>query len=436
MKRYEDYKDSGVEWIGKIPSHWQVKKLKLLTEILSCGLASTPQYVDEGVPFLSAQNVKNGKLDLNKYNHITPQLHKQLSRIKKVKKGDILQVRVGATIGNACVVDVDFDFSIYVSLSHIRSNSSMHNIFMKYILDSDIFKEIALIETFQGGGVGNLNVNVLENIKLPIPSKNEQITIANYICKKTSQIDNLINKKEELIGTLKISRQNLISETITKGFNKEVEMKDSGVEWIGKIPKHWELSKVKYKVDINKNVLSEKTNDEYEIKYIDIGSVNSSGEIMRTELMEFKDSPSRARRIIKSKDTIVSTVRTYLKAITWIDKAEENLVCSTGFAVLSPSEELDYRYLGLLFRSSKYINEIVKRSKGVSYPAITATEIGNMELILPPLQEQKIIADKLYTDISKIDRIISKTKEQIELLKKAKQKLITEVVTGKIDVRE
>lgn len=210
---------------------------------------------------------------------------------------------------------------------------------------------------------------------------------------------------------------------------KYSEYKDSGVEWISEIPSHWNISKVKYKVDINKNVLSEKTSEEYEITYIDIGSVNSLGEITNTEVMEFKNSPSRARRIVKSKDTIISTVRTYLKAITYIDQAQDNLVCSTGFTVLSPLKGLDYRYLGMLFRSSNYIHEIVKRSKGVSYPAITSTEIGDMELIFPSLNEQEQIVNYLNKKTLQIEALIRKKEELIETLKASRTKLISETVT-------
>lgn len=212
-----EMKDSGVEWLGPIPKEWDRTKLKRVTEILTCGYAATPEYVDGtvGVPFLSAQNIKNGKLSLEKYNYIKKELHQQLTKYKYPRRGDILQVRVGATIGNTCIVEVDMDFSIYVSLSHIRVNQLMHNKYLKFILDSSKFKEKAINETSQGGGVGNLNVKDLELIKIPIPQIIVQQEIADFLDWKTVEFDEVIKKNRELIDKLKEAKQSLISEAVT-----------------------------------------------------------------------------------------------------------------------------------------------------------------------------------------------------------------------------
>ncbi|WP_340034993.1 restriction endonuclease subunit S [Bacillus sp. FSL K6-0993] len=211
-------KDSGVEWIGEIPEHWTVNKIKRIVDILTCGYASTPTYVDEskGVPFLSAQNVsRSGKLKLEKYNYISQELHNSLTKYKKPMKGDILQVRVGAGIGQTCIVDVDFDFSIYVSLSHIRVKKFIHNKYLTYILGSRNFNEYANMQTLQAGGVGNLNVSDLEKSKIPYPSLKEQIEIASYLEVECSKIDNLVESINKQIEKLKEYRQALIYEAVT-----------------------------------------------------------------------------------------------------------------------------------------------------------------------------------------------------------------------------
>lgn len=445
MKRYKEYKASGVEWIGEIPSHWEVKKIKLLTDILSCGLASTPEYVDEGIPFLSAQNVKNGKLDLSKYNNITPSLHRQLTKYKKTKKGDILQVRVGATIGNACIVDVDFDFSIYVSLTHIRCNSSMNNKFMKYILDSHLFKEIALLETFQGGGVGNLNVNVLEKIKLPVPDLNEQEKIANYLDKKTSQIETLISKKEELIEMLKASRSKLISETVTKGLDKNVPMKDSEVEWIGEIPSHWGSSKLKYNLETTKGYAfkSDLFGEEGVpvVKASDIKNktiVNSDNYINANIANKYKSV------ILLEGDIIMSTVgstpdvkNSAVGQIAYIPKNVEGSLLNQNTVILRVNENklLYNRFLFYILCSTTFRKYLDLYAHGTANQAsLSLVDILDFDIVLPSKEEQYKIVDYLDEKISNIDVLILKTEEQIDVLKKAKQKLITEVVTGKIDV--
>ena len=293
----------------------------------------------------------------------------------------------------------------------------------------------------------SIKISNLIQGKVIVPSIMNQEKIANFLDEKTSQFDLIISKKEELIKKLDEAKKSLISEVVT-GKVKVVktddgyeivkrsrdEMKDSGVEWLGEIPNDWEVSKIKYICDVNKLTLSENTSDEYRIKYIDIGSVNSNGEISNIQEFLFKDSPSRARRIVKYKDIIISTVRTYLKAITSIDKEEDNLICSTGFAVLTPNESISYKFLSYFVRSNSFIDEIVSRSTGVSYPAITSTEISNLQIIIPNNIEQVVIGDYIELKIAYVNGIINKTKQQIEKLKEAKQSLISEAVTGKIEI--
>lgn len=441
MKRYSEYKDSGVEWIGEIPSHWEVKKIKLLTDILSCGLASTPEYVDEGIPFLSAQNVKNGKLDLSKYNNITPSLHRQLTKYKKVKKGDILQVRVGATIGNACIVYVDFDFSIYVSLTHIRCNSSMNNKFMKYILDSDLFKEIALLETFQGGGVGNLNVNVLEKIKLPVPDLNEQEKIANYLDKKTSQIETLISKKEEIIETLKSSRTKLISETVTKGLDKDVPMKDSGVEWIGKIPNHWEIKRLKNIANVfGGNAFDSSLFYDEGIQILRIGNLYQNKLSLERQPIycPYEKINNYKKYIVNKGDILMSLTGTLGKrdyGFAILIEQNEQFLLNQRVAKITHSKDVYNKYLLYILWSDSYLNQLFSKPSGTKQGNLSNEEILSIYIAFTKdFKEQKRIADYLDKKTSQIDTLVLAIEDQIELLKKAKQKLITEVVTGKIDV--
>lgn len=209
-----------------------------------------------------------------------------------------------------------------------------------------------------------------------------------------------------------------------------MSFKDSGVKWIGKIPSHWGISKIKYQTEINKHTLNDQTSDDYIIQYIDIGNVNSEGQIQELQEYKFSDAPSRARRIVKKNDLLISTVRTYLKAITSIlDDVEDNTICSTGFAVLTPKETMDPLYLHYLSRSEMYIDEIVSRSTGVSYPAINASDIAALECILPPLDEQQMIGKFLYKKSSEVESIIQSKLKYMELLEQQRQSIITEAVT-------
>ena len=206
------------EGLEEIPKHWKLMKFKWFAPILTCGVASTPEYVDEsiGMPFLSAQNVKNNKMRLDKYRFITIDLHETLTKNRKPQNGDILVTRVGAGIGDACIVDCDFEFSVYVSLTHIRVDEKVvNNKFIMYFFSTDYCKYLNSQGTVTGGGVGNLNVNNVERYKVPIPPLNEQIKIVEFIENKTNEIDTIISKAQQEIELLKEYKIALISEVVT-----------------------------------------------------------------------------------------------------------------------------------------------------------------------------------------------------------------------------
>jgi len=208
--------------------------------------------------------------------------------------------------------------------------------------------------------------------------------------------------------------------------------KDSGIEWIGKIPEHWNVKKLKYVASINDDVLSERTEEDFEIEYVDISSIGSNVGIIKTETFAFKDAPSRARRLVNDGDIIVSTVRTYLKAIAKIEKPKPNLVVSTGFAVVRPRSVMS-NYTGHLFYHENLLGEIISRSVGVSYPAINSTEIGTIPIPLPPPTEQTAIAKYLDRKTAEIDELIADKKRLVELYEEEKTAIINQAVTKGIN---
>ena len=207
------------------------------------------------------------------------------------------------------------------------------------------------------------------------------------------------------------------------------EYKDSGVEWLGEIPSHWDSKPLKYLCTYNDEVLTEATSSDTEIQYIDIGSVSATEGISHIETMLFKDAPSRARRIVKDGDVIVSTVRTYLEAIAPIDNPPENLIVSTGFAVIRPNKNLYKGYAAYCLRAKGFIKEVVARSVGVSYPAINSSDLVNIAVPSIAYSEQTKIANFLDHETAKIDSLIEKQQQLIQLLKEKRQAVISHTVT-------
>jgi type I restriction enzyme, S subunit len=204
--------------------------------------------------------------------------------------------------------------------------------------------------------------------------------------------------------------------------------KDSGVEWLGQLPDDWETKPLKFAVRMNTDVLDEDTEPNLEFRYADISSITADGRIGDTESTTFDKAPSRARRKVKEGDTVVSTVRTYLKAIAVVDAAAENLIVSTGFAVLRPSD-FEPRFLWRLVQSEPFVQSVVANSEGVGYPAIPPSKLGVLRTWCPPLPEQRAIAEFLDRETAKIDELIAKKERLIDLLEEKRAALITHAVT-------
>ncbi len=204
--------------------------------------------------------------------------------------------------------------------------------------------------------------------------------------------------------------------------------KPSGVDWLGDVPAHWEVKRLKFLATINDETLSETTSPDFEFTYVDIGSVDPVKGIFAVEDKIFETAPSRARRIVRKGDTIVSTVRTYLRAIAPIRTQQSNLIVSTGFAVVRP-HATDQGFMSYAMCESGFIDSIVARSVGVSYPATNASEIGTIPIPLPNVNEQTVIADFLDHKTGKIDSLIEKKQVMIERLKEKRIALISRTVT-------
>ena len=223
---------------------------------------------------------------------------------------------------------------------------------------------------------------------------------------------------------------------------KALTPSDRFVPWAQELPESWSLTPLKYCVGINNEVLPESTDGHYEFKYIDISTVTATGRINEPTPLTFDAAPSRARRVVRNGDTVVSTVRTYLKAIAFIEGDARDLICSTGFAVLRPCSFVWPKFLFYWARSAFFVDEVCARAVGVSYPAINALEIGCLPFPRIPLEQQKDVAVYLDASLARIDTMIERATSLTSsampnsgMILEYRDALITAAVTGKIDVR-
>lgn len=221
--------------------------------------------------------------------------------------------------------------------------------------------------------------------------------------------------------------------------------KDSGADWLGKIPTQWEVKPIKFFATYNDEALPDGTDPDLMLNYVDISSVSLVEGIQKVEQVEFEKAPSRARRIVRDGDTIVSTVRTYLKAIAPVRRPIENMIVSTGFAVIRPDRTMNPDYLGYFIQSEGFVGEVVSKSNGVSYPAINPGDLVGILGLRPPLEEQAEIVRFLDEKTAEIDKLSGKLGLENSpkgsngaslgrLLHEYRSALISNAVTGKIKV--
>lgn len=430
MKKYENYKSSGIEWIGEVPKHWEVKKIGLLFKKIGSG--ATPKsdnesyYKDGDINWLNTGDLDNAII-LSTSKKITKKAFDEYSTLKIYPKGSIVIAMYGATIGKLGILEIETTTNQACCV--LAENIQTETMFVFNSLSAGLPE---ILNLSNGGGQPNISQETIKSFKICVPPLEEQTAIANFLDAKTTAIDQSIADKENLINLLEEEKKALINEAVTKGVNPNIKLKNSGIDWLGEIPEHWEVKKLRYVASCNDEVLSELTEPDTLINYIEIGDVTLKNGIEDFKEISFKEAPSRARRITKKGDIIVSTVRTYLGAITRIEN--DNYIVSTGFAVLR-SKNTESEFLGFYVKSKGFIDQVISLSAGVSYPSITSSQLLQIEITVPPIEEQTQIVNYIETESEKISTKVNLIKEEIALLKEYRSALIFEAVTGKIDVR-
>lgn len=273
-------------------------------------------------------------------------------------------------------------------------------------------------------------------LEIPLPPRDEQDKIVAYLRAKDAHIGRFVKARRDFIGLLTEQKLRIIDQVVTRGLNSSVRMKSSGIEWVGEIPEHWLIKPLKRWVRINERSLGENSDPGFEFRYVDIGSVKTGRLTGELERLRFGNAPSRARRVLRRGDTIISTVRTYLKAIWYVEEDASDLIASTGFAVLTPGAGVEPEYLGYVIQSSGFVNRVTANSIGVAYPGIAETVLGRFHVPMPrTVDEQRRIVTHIKTESAPIDRAIEQALEEIRLIREYRERLISDVVTGQLDVQ-
>lgn len=436
MKRYESYKDSGVKWLGEIPGHWEVYKLKYLFRL--------NKIKNVGNKCNTILSLSYGKIiikkDLNE--GLTPESYESYQLLNK---GDIVirstdlqndhtSLRTGLVKSDGAIT------SAYIGLKNLNVNLYDSRYYHYFLHDWDITKAIYN----EGKGLRqSLNWDDIKNMLLPVLDINEQTAIANYLDSVTSKIDEAISQQQKMIDLLNERKQIIIQNAVTKGLDPNAKMKDSGVEWIGEIPVNWRLNRFKNLFKTRSGItFTKKQIVEYGESVISYGQIHSKdnyGSRVNPELIRFIP-----KKLTKNKGKAKVVEGDFLFADTSEDfeGCGNNVYidCKTpiyaGYhTILAKKNNNEVgQYLAYLFASRNWRGQVRSLVNGVKVYSITQTILKSVYVVLPPIEEQLSIAEYLNVKVGNINKKIKSIENYISLLQERKQIIINDVVTGKVKV--
>ena len=437
---YPEYRNSGSEWLGVVPEHWDAKKLKYI--LAPKGLVRGPfgsalkkeYFSGSGIKVYEQKNAIRGNCYIGD-SYIDVNRYRELERFT-VQPNDVIMSCSG-TIGRTVRVSSDCEKGIInQALLIIRMDDSISDRLFDYLFDSDGIKQ-QIIDNSQGGAMQNLvATDIFKGIRYPIPPSDEQEKIANFLDHETVKIDTLIEKQQQLIKLLKEKRQAVISHIVTKGLNPDAPMRDSGVEWLGEVPAQWDVSKFGYISQVVRGGSPRPAGDptlfngDYS-PWVTVAEITKDDEIYLTETETFLTKKGSDQcRVFKSGTLLLSNSGATLgvPAILRIDaNANDGVV---GFESLKLNHEFAYYYL-----SSLTDNLRERINQGSGQPNLNTDIVKDISIPIPPEAEVEAIVDSIRTNRVHFKKLEEKAVSGIELLKERRTALISAAVTGKIDVR-
>lgn len=437
-KPYPEYKESGVEWLDLLPSDWKTNALKFALSIpMTDGPHETPTFLDEGVPFVSAEAVSSGKINFDKIRgYISEEDNRRFSLKYKPKLHDVYMIKSGATTGVSAIVETDIKFNIWSPLAVMRANSDFSPYYLLNYLRSNIFQEQVQLN-WSFGTQQNIGMGTLENIGICCPPIEEQQSIASFLDYETARIDRLIAKQQQLIELLKEKRQAVISHVVTKGLNPDVPMKDSGVEWLGQVPEHWVVSRYKFcTTKVIVGIAEAATHAYTECGVPIVRSTNITEEGIRLDDVLYLTDEFALKNISKRiyKNDVI-TIRTGNPGISAVVPEElHNSQCFTNL-VATPKKTCRSDFL------SEYLNSHTGKSYfellgwGSAQKNISVPILQNIPIAYPSKDEQQEIMLYVTQQRAFFSQLMKKSTLMINSLFERRSALISAAVTGKIDLR-
>ncbi len=411
---YPDYKDSGVEWLGNIPSHWRVTPVKYLATLTPKKSVIDANKLNQECTFLPMEKLKLNSITLDEKRLV----NEVYDGYTYFENGDVLMAKVtpcfenkNIAVASGLLNGIGFGSSeIYV----LRANNQINNRFLYYRLQEHSFMDIATAAMSGAGGLKRVPSEIVNGYSLAKPELAEQLQIANFLDFETAKIDTLIEKQQQLIELLKEKRQAVISHAVTKGLNPQVPMRDSGVEWLGEVPEHWRVVKLSYFLKLLSGDGITSNQIEPEGSYPVMG-----GNGLRGYTSTYNCDGEYA--LIGRQGALCGN----------INVAKGKFFASEHAVVVYPYVNFDLTFLSEFLR---FMN-LGQYSVSAAQPGISVERINGLKIAFPPQEEQECIGEFIQENVQRFEALSAKSQTMIEALKERRSALISAAVTGKIDVR-
>lgn len=434
MKHYDKYKPSGIDWIGEVPEHWEIKKVSWLFSIGSGTTPSTSNkeyYAEEGVNWLQTGDLNDGVI--RETSKKITQKALDDCRLTVYPSNSLVVAMYGATIGKVGLLGIETTTN---QACCVLYNSKVNTQFAYYTFLAD---KTNLITESYGGGQPNISQEKIKSQRIACPPLAEQEAIAAYLDARCADIDKVVATQQKRIALLQELKQSEITQAVTRGLNPDARMKDSGVEWIGMVPEDWEVIpfKSKFKTDKGLSITKADLVDEG-VPVISYGQIHSKqNDYVHTldHLLRFipeEMAPADSKAKLEIGDIVFADTSEDVEGsgnAFYIDR--EGIYAGYHTVIAKSIERVDNKYFAYLFATPVWRSQVRSQVYGVKVFSITQQILKSTSLIAPPVEERKQIVEVLEEKCARIDKQIEKIQNQIELLREYKQALITEVVTGK-----
>lgn len=438
MKRYSEYKDSGVKWIGEIPGHWECTRIKFIANLYGRigfrGYNSKDLNKDGiGAITLSPSNMKDMMMDYTNVTYLSWEKYNESPEIM-IQQGDILFVKTGSSYGKSCYVD-NLPQEATINPQILRINPLINGRFLCYYFNSSLartFTECGVV----GGTIPTISQEKVGNFIALNPPLPEQEAIVTYLDSKVAKIDEYISIAEKKIAALEELKQTIIAEAVTRGIHKDVPMKDSGVKWIGMIPEHWKIMRLRFVCEFRNGYTPSKANPKFwengTIPWFRMEDIRDSGRFLNEAKQYISKEAVKGDGLFEAGSFILATTATIgehamLIADSLANQQFTNLKIRKSL-ISKLSRNFFFYYL---FVIDEYCKSTTRKA---TFPSVDMTDLKNIGVSIPPIEEQQEIVTYLDSKVANINQLCQAERSQIEKLKEYKQRLISDVVTGKVKV--